>query len=424
MRQFFRISYIFHSSNTTFSLMKKFYLSVLAVTLAAASVVAAPAARSIVSANQPITHKAPAKAASENAFQITDLDKQVMGRYALEYYSPIPNPEDGNKPFGNCYEQPMIVEDYFAEKEGDVNIGYLFLLNAIIKGHVDKDAGTISIPSRFACVYYVDPDDYNDPGLDIYFTAVDYVDGKYQPNRDRPFTGTFELHDGKITKIVTDDIWGYIAYDVDGKFVGWMEIGVNSRFYLGHGEMEYWPGDVNGDGVVNADDKEQTIVHAISDGKKVTIYNAFRSGWDNPITVDIDDAAKKASIKDQNITIGGVAAALTTETHETAIEGLIRDVSWDVDKRDDNPNSVLDFGTIIAHDKAAAKDLFKYESVRFYCKENVAVDNAGVAEIVIADENAPVEFYNLNGVRVNSDNLVPGLYIRRQGAKASKIIVR
>ena len=404
--------------------MKKFYLSALAVTLAAASMVAAPAARRIVSANQPITHKAPAKAASENAFQITDLDKQVMGRYALEYYSPIPNPEDGNKPFGNCYEQPMIVEDYFAEKEGDVNIGYLFLLKAIIKGHVDKDAGTISIPSRFACVYYVDPDDYNDPGLDIYFTAVDYVDGKYQPNRDRPFTGTFELHDGKITKIVTDDIWGYIAYDVDGKFVGWMEIGVNSRFYLGHGEMEYWPGDVNGDGVVNADDKEQTIVHAISDGKKVTIYNAFRSGWDNPITVDIDDAAKKASIKDQNITIGGVAAALTTETHEAAIEGLIRDVSWDVDKRDDNPNSVLDFGTIIAHDKAAAKDLFKYESVRFYCKENVAVDNAGVAEIVIDDENAPVEFYNLNGVRINSDNLVPGLYIRRQGAKASKIIVR
>ena len=404
--------------------MKKFYLSALAVTLAAASVVAAPTARSIVSANQPITHKAPAKAASENPFQITDLDKQVMGRYALEYYSPIPNPEDGNKPFGNCYEQPMIVEDYFAEKEGDVNIGYLFLLNAIIKGHVDKDAGTISIPSRFACVYYVDPDDYNDPGLDIYFTAVDYVDGKYQPNRDRPFTGTFELHDGKITKIVTDDIWGYTAYDVDGKFVGWMEIGVNSRFYLGHGEMEYWPGDVNGDGVVNADDKEQTIVHAISDGKKVTIYNAFRSGWDNPITVDIDDAAKKASIKDQNITIGGVAAALTTETHEAAIEGLIRDVSWDVDKRDDNPNSVLDFGTIIAHDKAAAKDLFKYESVRFYCKENVAVDNAGVAEIVIDDENAPVEFYNLNGVRINSDNLVPGLYIRRQGAKASKIIVR
>lgn len=404
--------------------MKKFYLSVLAVTLAAASVVAAPTARSIVSANQPITHKAPAKAASENPFQITDLDKQVMGRYALEYYSPIPNPQDGNKPFGNCYEQPMIVEDYFAEKEGDVNIGYLFLLNAIIKGHVDKDAGTISIPSRFACVYYVDPDDYNDPGLDIYFTAVDYVDGKYQPNRDRPFTGTFELHDGKITKIVTDDIWGYIAYDADGKFVGWMEIGVNSRFYLGHGEMEYWPGDVNGDGVVNADDKEQTIVHAISDGKKVTIYNAFRSGWDNPITVDIDDAAKKASIKDQNITIGGVAAALTTETHEAAIEGLIRDVSWDVDKRDDNPNSVLDFGTIIAHDKAAAKDLLKYESVRFYCKEDVAVDNAGVAEIVIDDENAPVELYNLNGVRINSDNLVPGLYIRRQGAKASKIIVR
>ena len=44
--------------------MKKFYLSALAVILAAASVAAAPAARRIVSANQPITHKAPAKATS------------------------------------------------------------------------------------------------------------------------------------------------------------------------------------------------------------------------------------------------------------------------------------------------------------------------------------------------------------------------
>jgi len=38
------------------------------------------------------------------------------------------------------------------------------------------------------------------------------------------------------------------------------------------------------------------------------------------------------------------------------------------------------------------------------------------------DENAPVEFFNLQGVKVNGNE--PGLYIRRQGSKATKIIVK
>ena len=47
----------------------------------------------------------------------------------------------------------------------------------------------------------------------------------------------------------------------------------------------------------------------------------------------------------------------------------------------------------------------------------------GVADIEM-DLNAPIEYYNLNGVRVDNNNLVPGLYITRQGAKASKVIVK
>ena len=45
----------------------------------------------------------------------------------------------------------------------------------------------------------------------------------------------------------------------------------------------------------------------------------------------------------------------------------------------------------------------------------------GIADITV-DENAPVEFYNLQGVRVaNPEN---GLYIRRQGNKATKVFVK
>ena len=46
---------------------------------------------------------------------------------------------------------------------------------------------------------------------------------------------------------------------------------------------------------------------------------------------------------------------------------------------------------------------------------------AGVENVVV-DENAPVEYYNLNGIRVaNPEN---GIYIRRQGNKVSKVLVK
>ena len=48
-------------------------------------------------------------------------------------------------------------------------------------------------------------------------------------------------------------------------------------------------------------------------------------------------------------------------------------------------------------------------------------DAAGVDDIVV-DENAPAEYFNLQGVRVaNPEN---GLYIVRQGNKVTKQIIR
>ena len=46
----------------------------------------------------------------------------------------------------------------------------------------------------------------------------------------------------------------------------------------------------------------------------------------------------------------------------------------------------------------------------------------GVAEIEVAEENAPAEYFNLQGVRV-AEPVAGGLYIRRQGAKAAKVIL-
>lgn len=47
---------------------------------------------------------------------------------------------------------------------------------------------------------------------------------------------------------------------------------------------------------------------------------------------------------------------------------------------------------------------------------------AGISNVTVADENAPVEYFNLQGVRV--DNPSNGLYIRRQGNTATKVLVK
>ena len=56
------------------------------------------------------------------------------------------------------------------------------------------------------------------------------------------------------------------------------------------------------------------------------------------------------------------------------------------------------------------------------CTFNGALAGSGISSIVVDDANAPVEFFNLQGVRVSDPT--PGLYIRRQGNNVSKVIIR
>lgn len=44
-------------------------------------------------------------------------------------------------------------------------------------------------------------------------------------------------------------------------------------------------------------------------------------------------------------------------------------------------------------------------------------------DITEEDPEAPIEYFDLRGIRVNPVNIAPGIYIRRQGSKTSKILV-
>lgn len=38
--------------------------------------------------------------------------------------------------------------------------------------------------------------------------------------------------------------------------------------------------------------------------------------------------------------------------------------------------------------------------------------------------DAPVVYYNLQGIQMSADNLTPGVYVRVQGDKATKVIIK
>ncbi|MCH5221214.1 MAG: hypothetical protein J1F05_02645 [Muribaculaceae bacterium] len=54
----------------------------------------------------------------------------------------------------------------------------------------------------------------------------------------------------------------------------------------------------------------------------------------------------------------------------------------------------------------------------------VVPKNVGVNNVVAAPATGASEVYTLDGRRVNDNNLTPGIYIKREGAKATKILVK
>ncbi|MDE6460062.1 MAG: calycin-like domain-containing protein, partial [Paramuribaculum sp.] len=64
------------------------------------------------------------------------------------------------------------------------------------------------------------------------------------------------------------------------------------------------------------------------------------------------------------------------------------------------------------------------EGVRISGTFNGDIDVTSIAPVYTPEENGKIEYYNLNGVRVNGANLTPGIYIRRTGNKSEKIIIR
>ena len=114
---------------------------------------------------------------------------------------------------------------------------------------------------------------------------------------------------------------------------------------------------------------------------------ALTGGFDNAVQVAYND----------NITLmgGGIEASADVTGTMTSTDLVLHiDVKWK-----EQPETPI---TVTFNGKAESDAITSVES----------------------DANAAVEYYNLNCVRVNGDNLSAGVYVRRQGNKVSKVLVK
>jgi len=61
-----------------------------------------------------------------------------------------------------------------------------------------------------------------------------------------------------------------------------------------------------------------------------------------------------------------------------------------------------------------------FDALKIDTKTYSGIDAIGVD---VDNENAPVEWFNLQGIRINPDTAAPGLYLHRQGSKTTKIVL-
>lgn len=131
----------------------------------------------------------------------------------------------------------------------------------------------------------------------------------------------------------------------------------------------------------------------------------------------VRDGYKLSSIKFEQGDAAATNYAKVNVTAKTNVEGATG--TWDTNTKTwTAPENETINSVEFTQDATARLGGFSV----IYVEDNDAM--AGIEDINIDNSNAPVEYYNLQGIRVNGDNLTPGIYIRRQGTEVSKILVK
>ena len=380
--------------------MKKFYtlLAAAAVTLSAA---AAPTlAKKMVRTFEPAAFdasKVPALRLQKPAAakDVTEVSSEV---YAYSYYSLA----DEQTWTGIC-------EFSSADAQSVTLLSFISPDFVIRGGEVDAANATVSFPAQFLAQM---SDGTNQYDMWIYAAELSADQTELILTPDAPIA--FQINaDGTITGlnqllVICAEGNPDVAYD----FV--LEVAMEESDDWA--KLSYKTCGVEG-GYFTPDITESIVsLHGanLADGV-LTLSDVFYLGVDMPVTIDY--AAGTATIEPTIL-------AQLNQSYYLAVVGISADGSelTGIDGVLESPNTIVwtnDWGFGVTDANGSFQGFYEY-NLGGKIITGFRLDGSGVKDVAV-DANAPVEYYNLQGVRVAEPT--NGIYIRRQGNTASKVLV-
>lgn len=297
----------------------------------------------------------------------------------------------------------------------------------ISDGVYDAAAGTLTFKSQVMATGF--SNNYS-ARLTLYdFSTGSPTDGdivfKYSPS-DRSITYEGENDGTSYTKIL-----GVAAYDASGNYVGGFDYLLMVCLDMVNGVSTYSYKDSEG--------TKQTsgvyVYNELVNGDLVT-YNLFDVGFTNGVTFKLDVPNKTAKTEDAVV---AVLKDNSDNRYEVKLynftEGNIQNTLGDTNvtytmslkvDEDDYTTTEIKAPYVACGTFLSSDNWYPIEGTGYFYDFTVEYDgdllsSTGINKVTKDDnENAPVEYYNLQGVKVASPE--NGIFIKKQGSKATKVI--
>lgn len=417
--------------------MKKLYTLLAATAVALSTTAAAPS--SLLS-----TYKAPTPEIKEAATFKADKPVKIEAAASKTLKTPVMKAAPSANICENVYWETYYsaTEDggwsdgemiYFLPGAGNsVTLGGFYskyIQNLQLTGTYDQAAGTISIPARsqqfdlrtqtgtqkaYFCIIDVTKTPYTRLDDDIVF-HVDKQSGVVYYEAEANATSVT-----KVIALATDEgFYDYISA-IDAA-------PVNSAM-----QWQYPIFSADGQSITSMG-QAMAYVWADVNGDKMTVTNMLNAGAaSKPVEFTFDYAAKTATATDALLGQARIDQQTVVDFYlqcmkpdDTISTTVVLNMAAN-QYEDGTPCTVFSTSDLLIVSDKTLQYLLSDQN--FMCTQfQFVVDGdliaaAGVEDITVADENAPVEYYNLQGVKVA--NPESGLYIRRQGNTATKVLIK
>ncbi|MCM1022020.1 MAG: PCMD domain-containing protein [Muribaculaceae bacterium] len=220
-------------------------------------------------------------------------------------------------------------------------------------------------------------------------------------DRDRNILGMEAAQGGEITKTDDAKLIAKLQYSIEGDKEDWTNVSV---------PFEY---------IENAAPEKINVIFSAND------YFSTTPKGGNSLTVD--DVTLVYYSRLSSLKVSGVEVADFDSDkfqYEAEMPDSEADITYEVKGKSAKATVSLDKAqnkaTITVENIDADKD---GEKQHVYTLTLKGGQTSGIEGVEVDNENAPVEYYTVNGVKVSGE-LAPGLYLRRQGTKITKVVVK